>query len=203
MKKTLEISGRAPLAGCDIYHGNMPFSRWFGDFQIHKATEGVTFNDSDFSSWCKEYTGYKGAYHFMSKKTTQNWKEQACHFLRVLRENDFSGIVILDLESTALTEAINNPYGVLSFVDFVESEICRPVFLYTNTFGTNKLDIKFARMPMWIASYNKETPNINEKFKKEHMNIYGKEYFIWQYITNPFDLDIANMTTYEWEDMSY
>lgn len=203
MNKKDEIITRAPLTGCDIYHGNMPFSRWFGDFQIHKSTEGVSFNDPDFSSWCKEYSGYKGAYHFMGKKTIQNWREQACHFLRVLSDNDFSGIVILDLESAALTEAINNPYGVLSFIDFVESKICRPVFLYTNTFGTNKLDIRFARMPMWIASYNKESPDISEKFKKEHMSLYGKEYFIWQYITKPFDLDIANMTTYEWVDMSY
>lgn len=197
-----EIITRAPLTGCDIYHGNMPFSRWFGDFQIHKATEGVSFNDSDFSSWCKEYTGYKGAYHFMGKRIANTWKSQAHHFVRILKENNFRGIVILDLEGTALTECVSDPKGTMSFISTVEDKLNCKMFLYTNTFGTNNLAVEFARMPLWIASYNKQQPAISSKFLKEQKKIFSKEYFIWQYTTKPFDLDIANMTTNEWESMS-
>lgn len=194
------------LLGCDISHHNYPFNGAFGDFQIHKATEGRTFIDSRFKEWYiarKESPRKSGAYHFMSKP--ENWRAELEHFETVLREVKFKGIVALDLEDNALTTAIRERGGIESVLNWMAhctTELnCTP-FLYTNTFGTNKLDIRLADYPVWIASYNKKSPEMNGKWKEKQKGYYAVPWFIWQFTNTPFDMDITNMSGAMWDKMS-
>lgn len=194
---------KRPLIGCDIYHGNMPFSRYFGDFQIHKATEGVSFNDSDFKTWVKDcLCPHLGAYHFAGKNFKTVYKQEAQHFVGRLRECNFEGIVVLDLESQAMEDCVKDPSPGLWFLEYVKTEVKADVFLYTNTDGTNRLSIRYANYPLWIASYNKQSPSINNSFRKRQVETFGKEYFIWQFTSKPFDIDLANLSTVEWAEKS-
>lgn len=198
-----KINIKGPLIGCDIYHGNMPFSRTFGDFQIHKATEGVSFNDNDFEAWTRDCScSHLGAYHFAGKNFKTVYKQEAQHFVSRLRECDFKGIVILDLESQAMEDCVKDPVLGLQFLEYVKGELKTDVFLYTNTDGTNRLSIRYAEYPLWIASYNKHSPSINNTFRERQVKTFAKEYFIWQFTSKPFDIDIANMTQAEWNAYS-
>lgn len=194
-----DIQTTAPMIGCDISHWNYPFSMSFGDFQIHKATEGVNYKDPEFSSWtidCR--TMFLGAYHFASKNFYKQCEAEAKNFCKVLANASFKGIAILDLEGDALEQCVSNPGIGLAFLNTVEDITGVKPFLYTNTSGSNRLSIEYAKYPLWIASYNKQTPAINKNFLTMQTQLFKKDFFIWQFCSKPFDMDIANMLPAEW-----
>lgn len=193
MIKNGEIRG--PLIGCDIYHGNMPFSRYFGDFQIHKATEGKTFVDCDYLKWCDERSSMggtlNGAYHFMS--TSTDIRKQANNFITTVKTGWLKTVPILDCEGDALDAAVKAPSMIKTWMDIVEKEFEVTPWLYTNTDGCNRLPLEILRAyPIWIASYGKKIPNMGK--------LESYRWICWQFVTNPWDMDIFNGTVEDWVD---
>lgn len=195
---------RGPLIGCDISHHNYPFSYNFGDFQIHKATEGRSFTDNKFLEWCerrKEFelligsgTMLNGAYHFASN--IYNTAAEAEHFLNTVSKGAIRCILILDLEGDALNQEITSGSRgekAADFLWYVKKKTGVTPFLYTNTYGTSVLTCaRLTEFPLWIASYNKKTPAINS-------GIFQKTgYRMWQFTSKPFDMDLFSGSTEDW-----
>lgn len=182
---------KGPLIGVDISHHNMPFSRLFGDFQIHKATEGKTFVDLDYKNWATERPNgtLNGAYHFLS--ISSDVESQVDNFLYTVQCAELPVVLILDLEGEALREAVKDDSNAYKWLQTVLRKTGKVPWLYTNTYGTNVLSERLLNgFPLWIASYNKKYPVMDKKVKND--------WTCWQYTNVPWDMDIFNGTPCDW-----
>lgn len=189
---------KAPLIGVDISHHNHPFNSTFGDFQIHKATEGRTFTDPKFLEWANRRVGdeyLNGVYHFFSSSSSA--EDQVDHFLEVVRQSNLTRtLIILDLEEDELVDAISGDKEALKWLKIVQRVTATRPILYTNTYGSTKLPKEFGEYPLWIASYDKKAPKIGSLWK-------NNEWKLWQFATKPFDVDLFNGLEQDWRNMEY
>lgn len=195
------------IIGCDISHWNHPFQlKDFGEFQIHKLTEGRSYIDPKVMEWNDRNQTLRGIYHFMSNPS--RWKEELDHFLNCINRlnTNIPTIPILDLEEAALTAVVidhNMQEYIYNFLRTLRDKTGATPMLYTNTYGTNNLSKKIAgEFPLWIASYNKKFPVINMDWQTEQLKTFGCPYHIWQFTTMPFDLDLSVMNEKMWDEYS-
>lgn len=166
------------LIGSDISHHNHPFQINFGDFQIHKATEGASFLDNKFVAWVNDRKRYaenkiNGAYHFVAPHSEP--MEQAKFFAKWLKITEFDGIIAIDLEGKAMEKVIYDKdfsKKLLAAMNWLQEEFNKDLYFYTNTDGTNRLPMYYAEFKLWIASYNKTEPNISYRWKEHHKLIH-------------------------------
>lgn len=189
---------KAPLIGVDISHHNHPFNTTFGDFQIHKATEGKTFIDPKFLEWAYARRGNEylnGVYHFFSLSSSA--KDQADKFLDVVRQSNLTRtLLILDLEEEELFDAINGNKEALRWLKLVKIATGTTPILYTNTYGSRKLPKEFGKYPLWIASYYKKAPEIGALWN-------ANDWKLWQFTSRPFDVNLFNGVEQDWRAMEY
>lgn len=187
------------LLGCDIYHGNAPFDHTFGQFQIHKLTEGRTFLDPDVRDWAtlREDDKYLNAvYHFAGDG--KNVLVEADHFISELEKLPIAGRVIPILDLEGKCEKLTNKTLAIYAYDFiriVEKDYGVKPVLYLNTNLTSRLagyrSTILKGIEIWIASYNKQLPAINWS---------DKTWLIWQFTTKPFDIDMFFGTEETWRE---
>ncbi|MEN2399207.1 GH25 family lysozyme [Flavobacterium sp. MC2016-06] len=130
-------------------------------FIICKATEGITYTDSDFkTNWpAIQAKGYvRGAYHFYH--CDDDPSKQVANYLGVIGKfsaADFPPIV--DFEETSIDPGINTASiqpNLLQFLTLLEQKTGRKPLIYTdnNTANTYLTDPSFAGYNLWIADYN-------------------------------------------------
>ncbi|WP_053004269.1 GH25 family lysozyme [Flavobacterium sp. ABG] len=130
-------------------------------FVICKATEGITYTDSNFSTnWQAIQTkGYvRGAYHFYH--CNDDPAKQAAHYLQTvgsILDTDFPPIV--DFEGVSIDPGINSENiqpNLLQFLTLLQQKTGRKPILYTTNNTANKYltNPEFANFYLWIADYS-------------------------------------------------
>jgi lysozyme len=162
------------------------------DFVMIKATEGVGFTDPMFKvnakgALAQNFPKGVGAYHFARITSVADALEEANYFVSVTKEFNFTGPLVLDLETNkAKLNKEQLTMAAEAFLDLVKRESGKNVALYVNkNFHDNyihKIDV-----PLWLARYRDESRGP------------GVECDIWQYtdtgrvegISGPVDMNIA------------
>lgn len=151
------------LIGRDYHHSRN--HEWdFGQFEIHKATEGATYIDpklSVFSERIRLSNGnmLAGVYHFLSDKS-QN-ESQIKHFFNTCLQNRIEGktIYVLDYEGeyaakdsdgSKLYEAINMLSDICDWQPFVymDKSNCKKIMIRKHASWFQK------NVCLWIADYS-------------------------------------------------
>lgn len=148
-------------------------------FVICKATEGRTEIDPDFRQnikLIKEKGFLCGAYHFYH--SDDNPLEQSAFFLKTIgvRKTDFPLIIDVEEKGIKGSDITKIRNDLLACLDSIGKGDKRVPILYTNIDVGNKYlnDARFARYPLWIASYEtKGPPPLPDAWK-------NKEWQIWQ-----------------------
>ena len=141
------------LSGCDIsaYQTSIPAGK---DFEILKATEGLTYDDAPFRArWATlaETGTLRGAYHFA--RTGNDPVAEADHFLRVvqaagLRPGD---LLVLDHETRGSSPSHDAAWA-LRWCVLVESVTkVRPLVYTYLSFAQEGRCAGLGRYPLWIA----------------------------------------------------
>ncbi|WNJ20040.1 GH25 family lysozyme [Pontibacter sp. G13] len=166
---TPDPSDDLPAYGLDLSHFNgdledelLPVDSI--TFVFVKATEGLTYEDPDFShNWqtAKSKGLLRGAYHFY--RTDDDPIEQARFFLRTvgtLGMRDFP--LVLDIEQGSMDGYITTAdlqSDLISFLSYLESHTGRRPILYSGESfcNTHLTHADFAQYPLWLAEYNSRT----------------------------------------------
>jgi lysozyme len=154
------------IKGIDVSHhqGDIDWKKVAADgvkFVFVKATEGKTFIDPKFETNVNgaNAAGLKtGAYHFARFGSVEEAKEEAQHFLSVIKNVKLSYPAVLDLEvdqknvgKTKLTDA------ALAFLAEVEKAGYTAMLYSGKSFLENHLEEnRLKKYPFWIARYNSE-----------------------------------------------
>lgn len=151
------------------------------DFVISKATEGISYIDSDFHfNWgrIQELGLIRGAYHFYISSDSP--KKQASHYASVvgdLGENDLPPII--DVEDLSLYGSIDISAlqkDLFIFLEALEKRYNKKPMIYSNyAFAQKYLDNStFSKYPLWLAEYSGGKEPVVPTAWKEH------GYKIWQ-----------------------
>ncbi len=152
-------------------------------FVIIKATEGVTYEDPDFSNnWdlVEDQKYILGAYHFY--RTNDDPDEQVNFYWNTLKSKGTPDIApIVDIENGSIptgtsitTQDLQT--GLISFLETLTTVSGRIPMIYTNLDFANQYlnNPDFSKYPLWLAEYNNKTePELPETWKT-------KGYTIWQ-----------------------
>ena len=159
--------------------GRFDWPRWEGhiDFAIAKATEGLTFVDSEFArNWAHMRAMGIGclAYHF--GHPNKDPAEQARHFTDVLREHgDEDSGAVLDIETRDGLKPIDVAFWAWTFAQERNrlAKHSRLTVIYTfPSFAEEGNLAKSGSAPLWIASPNQPEPDVPLPWK---------HWAFWQY----------------------
>lgn len=130
-----------------------------------KATEGSTHVDPKFLEYARDAKAAEmkvGAYHYFSELSSA--REQACHFISMLRQVDIDLIPVVDVEVLNIYSPDQLRDSVQVILDCLEDEFgCKPMIYSGEKFFTNNLQAFGDSYPLWIAKYNvknKKAPNV-------------------------------------------
>ena len=168
-------------------------------FIIIKATEGVTFVDSQYVNNSKTIDSTKfvrGFYHFYRVKDDP------------IKQADWYLDTVKYFSPTALPPIVDLEYhdgedhdlwtpkvmkGVLKFLKRIESKTGRKPMIYASSNFANKrlTDSKFADYPLWVANWRSTPPTLPGAWKGKKWQFWQKSdsYMIGQHKT---DLDVFN-----------
>ena len=144
------------------------------DFVFIKATEGMTFRDSQFfCNWdaLKNVGIKRGAYHFFRPKTSPVAQAEQFIFMVEQESSDLPPVLDIELLDGVAPKKIVESMKV--WLDLVEDAYRVKPIIYTNmNFYNDHLAGHFDEYPLWIARYNKFfTPSLSGK----------KTWDFWQY----------------------
>ncbi|MFB5189066.1 GH25 family lysozyme [Alicyclobacillus fastidiosus] len=130
-----------------------------------KATEGVTLNDSTFTSHVQgaQSVGLPvGAYHFAHPESNDPTAE-AKHFVSILQQTSTDLMPVLDLESPTSAGHLTGAQivaWVRTFVSYLEAQTGRKVMLYTGPWYANMFDLSgLGDIPLWVSAYGVSAPS--------------------------------------------
>jgi lysozyme len=162
-------------------------------FAFAKATEGVTFADSEFATnWAamKAAGILRGAYHFF--EPTDDAGQQATFFLSTVQFESGDLPPVLDVETAAATSA-ELWQGVQTWLDQVEAATGVQPILYLNSSFANEnaAPTSLAAYPLWLAQYEVDQPTVPNGWTT---------WLLWQYsqsgtingVSGSVDLDQLN-----------
>lgn len=162
-----EIKKVSYIYGVDIssYQGNdvnfINKNRDSLSFAICKATQGITYTDSNFrKNWSKiKSDGFiRGTYHFYM--ANDNPGAQANHFANTISTIEDSDLPpIIDFESASIDshKSVNDLQNdLIKFMIILESKLNRKPIISTDTPTANKYlnDPRFSEYALWIVDYN-------------------------------------------------
>ena len=133
-------------------------------FVFVKATEGLTYTDSAYSSFRAKAAQFGlplGAYHFARPQPGRTGAQEAAHFLSVHTQRPGDLPPVLDLEDTKLSPAATVAFA-LDWLNTVQKATgVRPI-VYTYT-GFARANLGggtgLAQYPLWLADYRSSTTN--------------------------------------------
>ena len=172
------------VRGIDVSHfqGTIPWDTLAKQIQFAfcKATEGETYVDPSFQeNWSQIKTAglFRGAYHFY--RSGDDPKAQATFFLQTLgtlASNDLP--LVLDIESESLSQPTSHAtlqQDLLLFLEVLETQTGKKPILYTNPSFANQYltDTRFGNYPLWIASYQKNSPIVPDVWS-------NASWYFWQ-----------------------
>ena len=151
-----------PVVGVDLsaHNGRVDFGRVAADgvdFVVLKATEGVSFCDSEFARNYGEArtSGLKvGAYHFF--RFDCEGDRQARHFLSVVDSLDLDLPLAIDVEDNGNPDDINATLVAARLGAMINSldSAGRKVMIYSNKRGISRyISGRFDDRPVWICSF--------------------------------------------------
>jgi GH25 family lysozyme M1 (1,4-beta-N-acetylmuramidase) len=164
------------MKGIDIYsgQGTVDFSQVKAsgvEIVYIKATEGLTYTDSTLNSYYSEAkaAGLKvGFYHYLRDNPPSS---EAQHFLDATEGLQVDCIYMIDVEETLGQSIDQISSNVMQFADYLKSQN-KEVGMYTySSFYKENLDDTVKRLPLWIAEYGVNSPQVNN-------------YIGWQYSNN-------------------
>jgi len=146
------------MQGIDIsaYQLNLDFSKIKAQIVYIKATEGLTYTNPLLKLQYQKAKakGLKiGFYHFLR---TNNPIDEANHFLWAIAGLESDCKYAIDVE----TDAVGASLRVRKFADYLISQKKEPCIYTGLYFYNNNLDYTVKDLPLWIAYYNKNRPNI-------------------------------------------
>jgi len=148
------------VRGVDVSHfqGEVAWRAVAGDgirFCFIKATEGVEDVDPMFHrNWtaANEAGLLRGAYHFLHPNLDA--RQQAEHFLSVVKLNGGMLPPALDIEVTNGVDRQGLQSGIRTWIETVESATGRKPVLYTDpSFWQENVDADLGQYPLWLACY--------------------------------------------------
>ncbi len=143
-------------------------------FAIVKATEGLDWHDEYFQyNWqlLKEAGLIRGAYHFFSLNSDTQLQLKNYIKNAHLEADDLPPIIDLEF-SNKLPPASIIRKKLRTWLRLAENYYKKKPIIYTGKSFYNKyLSGYFPGYPLWIASYSKKTPVLNDK----------SNWIIWQY----------------------
>lgn len=151
------------LRGIDVSHfqGDIDWPAVAGDgvhFCFIKATEGIGDVDPMFArNWTEAKAAglLRGAYHFFHPNLDA--KQQAEHFLSVVKQDGDSLPPALDIEVTDGVDAQDLQTGIRTWIETVEAATGRKPVLYTDpSFWQENVKADLSEYPLWLACYASE-----------------------------------------------
>lgn len=149
-------------------------------FAFIKATEGVTYNDTEFAdNWRgAQKVGIRhGAYHFFSPHESVH--KQVNHFLSSIKHQHKGSLPpVLDVEDQSQWRGLSHKQSadkVLTWLHAVHKHTgVIPIIYMSPSFAQDVLgnDKRLAHYPLWIAHYDTRKPDIPQPFK---------HYSFWQF----------------------
>lgn len=174
--KGIEINkNRYPITGLDIsnHNGEIDFKKLIFnfpdtiDFIYMKASEGISHIDKAFET---NYANAKknnipiGVYHFF--RFDAKGKEQANHFISVIKDKKFELPLVLDIEewgniSDSETEAIVKEMSY--FIYEISFQLKKPLMIYSNKDGYQKyIKGRFNYNDIWICTFREKPDFLNK-----------------------------------------
>lgn len=159
------------MNGIDIFNGST-VTDWNAikaagvQYVYLKATEGLTFNDSkmrEFYNEAKKLGLKVGFYHFLRRNSPF---QEAQHFINQIAGLKADCKFMIDVEAPELQNAGQNETStrVRQFYDYMASKGYEcGVYTYTSFFKT-LFDNRVSNLPLWIAEYGVNKPNINAPY---------------------------------------
>lgn len=173
----------------------------FGEFEIHKITEGATFADPEAESWCKRCSKLKGGYHFLRESSTV--EAQIDNFLENVERIGLTnkGILALDYEGE-FAKRDKTGKMLIQTIQYTKRKLPKwqPI-LYMNKSQSYKIansdyEEEFIKCCLWIADYNTE-------MLPDDANYLGWRPLIRQFSNGTFgDLDMFFGSKDSWNKLS-
>lgn len=178
--------------GIDVSNNNGPFNweSWHGhiQFAMAKATQGLTFRDSEFHhNWngIRNIGAYRFAYHYGAP--LDDPVKQAEFFVSVVAENGIQSDdnFVLDFEENAGLSPVDASFWAWTFCHHVNKLVAgHRTLVYTYpSFAEAGYCAKLGGHPLWIANYAVPRPTVPPPWHA---------WTFWQYSGSPLDLDEFN-----------
>ncbi|MCR3760326.1 peptidoglycan-binding protein [Clostridium felsineum] len=157
------------MKGIDIYSGNevVDFNaiKNSGVEVVYiKATEGITYTDctyKDFYNRAKAAGLKVGFYHFLRANDPVI---EAEHFLNAISGLELDCKCAIDVEVTFGQGNDKISSNVRQFADYLKAKgIDTCIYTYTN-FYKNNLNESIRNIPLWVAEYGVDRPNISSEY---------------------------------------
>lgn len=142
-------------------------------FAFIKATEGVDYEDENFSKNLKEAKEagiFVGAYHFCTPASVEDAVNEAEYFINVIKK--YGGFDLLDLppvidiENNRALSKKQISKIVRTWIDKVKEETNVQPIIYSYThFIQDYLDESLGNIPLWLACYDSEQPPDSSAWK--------------------------------------
>lgn len=189
------------LNGIDISHHNstqistgvLDISK--PDFVIMKATEGKTYNDPKLALYLAKLDTERqgvGFYHYARPEINPPHVE-ALHFLDRVGEFAGKALYALDVEGKSFSVGDRTlSTWVLEWCRYVQDETGVLPLVYTGTEGLMRIGSAILRddIGLWFARYRSKLDN--------EMYAPYKYWAIWQFTSNPWDMDKFNGNRSQW-----
>lgn len=152
------------LCGVDLSVWNSDIPTSFGQFQIHKITEGATIVDERFEQWWTQRkigNNLNGVYHFM---TSENADQQFQFFKDALITYDaFNNMIIADWEDTVSDYDADGDI-LREWCEAVINDIGAQPVIYCDMYNATRLtagindEYFMNNVSWWIADYDSKLP---------------------------------------------
>lgn len=156
------------MKGIDVYsgQGNVDFNAVKAsgiEIVYIKATEGLTYNDKTLKEF---YDGAKAAglkvgfYHFMRRNDPY---EEAEHFISKVEGLQVDCKYMLDVEAEEFENTGKNDTStrIRQFYDYMQSKGYETGIYTYSSFYKDLFDDRVKNLPLWIAEYGVNKPNIS------------------------------------------
>ena len=142
-------------------------------FAYIKATEGITFKDTQFArNWVesRKHSIRRGAYHYFLPE--YNARKQARHFLSQVKNDSTDLPPALDVQVVHGVKPDSLVRGIRIWLEEVELQAgIRPIVYTSMSFYNEHLAGKLSDYDIWIARYNTALPSLRR----------AQPWVIWQY----------------------
>ena len=159
--------------GIDVssYQGNINFSLVKNagiDIVYIKSSEGRSYIDPYFE---RNYQNAKanglkvGFYHYVTARTTEQAREQANFFARVISGKEPDCRLAMDFESFGNLSVIQINEISKVFLETLQSATGKDVLIYSNSYSARTIfSRELAIYPLWVANYGVSEPGGNDKW---------------------------------------